>query len=74
MGGDDDEPAGYASPPCLLHEVDPAYSGLAPPSPAAWRKTERERLIAAKIRGRWRVRLSDLEAYIDAHTAGRRRT
>jgi len=34
----------------------------------------RERLIAAKIRGRWRVRLTDLEAYIDAHTAGRRRS
>lgn len=36
--------------------------------------TGRERLIAAKIRGRWRIRLTDLEAYIDAHTAGRRRT
>ena len=36
--------------------------------------TGRERLIAAKIRGRWRIRLTDLEAYIDAHTAGRRRS
>ena len=36
-------------------------------------RTGRERLIAAKIRGRWRVRLTDLEAYIDAHTAGRNR-
>lgn len=36
--------------------------------------TGRERLVAAKIRGRWRIRLTDLEAYIDAHTAGRRRT
>ncbi|MCO5089959.1 5-formyltetrahydrofolate cyclo-ligase [Bosea sp. (in: a-proteobacteria)] len=52
MGGDDDEPAGYASPPCFLHEVDPAWSGLAPapdPSPAAWRRAERERLIAARL-------------------------
>jgi 5,10-methenyltetrahydrofolate synthetase len=51
MGEDDDEPAGFASPPCLLHEVDPAYSGLTPPgpSPAAWRRAERERLIATRL-------------------------
>ena len=36
-------------------------------------RTAAERLIAAKIRGRWRIRLTDLEAYIDAHTAGRNR-
>ena len=34
----------------------------------------RERLIAAKIRGRWRIRLTDLEAYIDAHTVRPRTT
>ncbi len=28
----------------------------------------KDRLIAAKIGGRWKVRLTDLEAYIDAHT------
>jgi hypothetical protein len=26
---DDEVAATFASPPCLLHEVDPAYSGLA---------------------------------------------
>jgi DNA-binding GntR family transcriptional regulator len=30
-----------------------------------------DRLIAAKIGGRWKVRLTDLEAYIDAHTVRR---
>lgn len=45
----------YASPPCLLHEVDPSYSGLAsqPDSSAwkdvaRWRKAERDRLVAAR--------------------------
>jgi 5,10-methenyltetrahydrofolate synthetase len=45
-----------ASPPCYLHEMDPAYSGLAlspeaiPPSHIApWRKAERERLIAQRL-------------------------
>jgi|GEM_PF-3660519 hypothetical protein len=28
----------------------------------------RDRLVAAKIGGRWKVRLTDLEDYIDAHT------
>jgi 5,10-methenyltetrahydrofolate synthetase len=48
-----DEPADYASPPCFLHELDPAWTGLAPtPDPqqardvARWRKAERERLLA----------------------------
>ncbi len=54
---DEDEPCGeYASPPCLLHELDPAYSGVAPsvlPMSAGevklWRKPERERLIAERL-------------------------
>lgn len=29
----------------------------------------KERLIAAKIRGRWKVRETDLEDYINRHTA-----
>ncbi len=29
----------------------------------------KDRLVAAKIGRRWKVRLTDLEAYIDAHTA-----
>lgn len=51
---DDDEPRSYASPPCFMGEVDRAYFGLAPPPPpapgvAAWRKAQRERLIAARL-------------------------
>lgn len=60
MSGGDDDLNDYASPPCLLHEVDPAYSGLAPPSRTAtpapaepslteWRRAERTRLIAARL-------------------------
>ena len=44
----DDDPAGYASPPCFMHEIDPAYMGLASaadPQQRAdlrrWRKAER---------------------------------
>lgn len=41
----------YASPACLLHEVDPAYAGLIPPPAdiAQWRRAERARLIAARL-------------------------
>jgi 5-formyltetrahydrofolate cyclo-ligase len=59
MNGGDDELGDYASPPCLLHEVDPAYSGLTPthgagpdqpePSLTEWRRAERARLIAARL-------------------------
>lgn len=51
---DSDEPVGYASPACLLHETDPAYTGL-PSEPrtaeeiAAWRKATRDHLIAARL-------------------------
>ena len=53
-GDDDEEPRGYASPPCFMREVDPAYFGFAPPSPptqsvVAWRKVQRERLIADRL-------------------------
>ncbi|KQY16829.1 5-formyltetrahydrofolate cyclo-ligase [Rhizobium sp. Root73] len=47
----DDGPRELASPACLMHEVDPAYMGLPPASTAttfdnaAWRRTERQRLI-----------------------------
>ncbi|MCW2307722.1 hypothetical protein M2319_002059 [Rhodobium gokarnense] len=27
---DDTQPDGFASPPCFLHELDPAYLGLEP--------------------------------------------
>ena len=55
-GRDDDEVGGtgsYASPPCYMHEIDPAYGGLVDPAQAGdvtrWRKAERERLIAARL-------------------------
>ena len=51
---DDDEPRGYASPPCFMPEVGPACFGPAPRlapahGVAAWRKAQRERLIAARL-------------------------
>lgn len=53
---DDDRSATYASPPCFMHELDPAYMGLAAavdPLQRAdlmrWRKAERERLIAERL-------------------------
>ncbi|MBS0244479.1 MAG: 5-formyltetrahydrofolate cyclo-ligase, partial [Proteobacteria bacterium] len=51
---DDEEAGQFASPPCFMHEIDPTYSGLAPDQAQArdvarWRKTERERLIAARL-------------------------
>lgn len=51
---DDEEAGQFASPPCFMHEIDPAYGGLAPDQTQArdvarWRKIERERLIAARL-------------------------
>ena len=53
---DDEAPAAFASPPCLLHEVEPAYSGLAPTAGLQawadvqrWREAERARLLAARL-------------------------
>lgn len=53
---DDDASAAFVSPPCLLHEIDPAYSGLATTaSPMAWsevqrwREAARARLLAARL-------------------------
>lgn len=52
----DENPGSFASPPCFLHEVDPAYSGLAAETDPVqaqdvkrWRKAERDRLIAARM-------------------------
>ena len=53
---EDGESGSYASPPCFMHELEPAYAG----EPAAddpyrrkdvmrWRKAERERLIKARL-------------------------
>jgi 5,10-methenyltetrahydrofolate synthetase len=47
-----DEPDDYASPACLMHEVDPAYMGLEEPWELVreWRRGERKRLIDARKR------------------------
>jgi len=51
-GTDDDGPRDYASPPCFLHELDPAFSGIADAATerdvARWRTAERTRLIALR--------------------------
>jgi 5,10-methenyltetrahydrofolate synthetase len=46
----------YASPPCLMHQLDPTSGDLVPDADAQqrtdvmrWRKSERERLIAARL-------------------------
>lgn len=53
---DDDGPAQYASPPCFLHELQPGFDGanagadpVAWADVARWRKTERARLIEARL-------------------------
>jgi len=52
---DDDDDPGYASPPCLMHELDPTFRELKADAGARtardvarWRKAERERLITAR--------------------------
>jgi hypothetical protein len=37
----EEDVAESASPPCLIHEVDPAYMGLAPEPPPSTRKKRR---------------------------------
>ena len=45
----------YSSPPCLAHEIDEGWNGYEPVDPqtavdvAQWRKSERQRLIAARL-------------------------
>ena len=49
---DDETSGGYASPPCFLHKLDPAFTGIADAETerdvARWRKAERARLIAER--------------------------
>ena len=66
---DDDTPAAFASPACFLHEVDPAYAGLpgaldlqASVDVGRWRRSERERLIAARLAMPAAVRAAQGEA------------
>lgn len=59
MSGDDEEGAGFASPPCFMHELDPDYlmppHGVLPGDPGQeadvrrWRKAERERLTGLRL-------------------------
>jgi 5,10-methenyltetrahydrofolate synthetase len=69
---DDEEfdAAEFSSPACLLHEIDPAYSGLVPAAPiegvAAWRKAERERLIAGRLDIPAETRAAHSQAIADA--------
>jgi 5-formyltetrahydrofolate cyclo-ligase len=49
---DPPEPGEYASPPCYMHELDPAYAGLGVGTDAdvaRWRKAERQRLLAQRL-------------------------
>jgi len=46
---DEDEQREFASPPCSLSEIDPAYAGLDGVDLKAWRKAERERIIEARM-------------------------
>ncbi len=54
MSNSDEKSGGYASPPCLAHEIDPAYFdplGVDPQQAqdvARWRKSERARLLAER--------------------------
>jgi len=59
-GAEGGQAGGFASPPCLLHELDPAFRGTLPDPQQAldvarWRKAERERLLA------WRAGLAPAE-------------
>jgi len=53
---DDDYTGTFASPPCFMHEVDPAYMGISDTADARqrtdvkrWRKAERARLIGDRL-------------------------
>lgn len=65
-----DELAEYSSPACMLHEIDPAYAGLSPPTPAegvpAWRKARREALIAARLAIPAETRIAHSQAIAEA--------
>lgn len=46
--------AGYASPPCFMHEIDPEYLGIASSDQTAvdvarWRKAKRSQLITERL-------------------------
>ncbi|MGH8227974.1 MAG: 5-formyltetrahydrofolate cyclo-ligase [Steroidobacteraceae bacterium] len=47
--GGHEPPSGYASPACLLHELDGSAAPLDRAQILRWRKAERQRLIAARV-------------------------
>lgn len=64
---DDNGSGSYASPPCFMHEVDPAYMGIDPQQKAdvaRWRKGERARRIEARLAMSAAERQSHTEAII----------
>jgi 5-formyltetrahydrofolate cyclo-ligase len=67
---DDEESGACSSPPCFLHEVDPAYSGLGAAGSndgnavSCWRVAERKRLIAQRL-----AIPADLRRQMDAQIA-----
>jgi 5-formyltetrahydrofolate cyclo-ligase len=77
-GSGNDKSNQYASPPCFMHEVDPAWFGLEGAGSdqqsidvARWRKAERTRLIEARLarsaeeRAKWGTLVAEhLEQYI----------
>lgn len=80
MNDTDDAPRGYASPPCLAQEIDPAYFDPLAVDPqqasdvARWRKAERARLLAERAALSVAVRQAAAEAiagHLDALFAAR---
>lgn len=68
---DDDIPPTFASPPCLMHELDPAYAGLSYDRTNCadvkrWRTSERARLIAQRL-----AMAPDLRAMCEAQIVSR---
>lgn len=75
---DDDVLHRYASPPCLAHEIDPAYGSqvLVDPQQALevtrWRKAERVRLLAERLSlpvAARRTATETIEAHLDRFIA-----
>jgi 5,10-methenyltetrahydrofolate synthetase len=84
MNHDDDNPATFASPPCMAHELAEGYDGGFTPvdaeqrrDVARWRKAERERLIAARLacsadeRRQWSATIAERVAEFAGDLSGR---
>ena len=84
MEHDDDNPATFASPPCMAHELAEGYDGGFTPVDAEQRrdvarrrKAERERLIAARLacsadeRRQWSATIAERVAELAGDLSGR---